>query len=310
MGATKKENGLQGGYFCKPQEKATASKAPADTEKSTSEVEGLSTADWKEKGNALFKAGEREAAIEAYSNGIQAGGGANNVENCALFSNRALCAQQLGRFQEAHADAEICVKLKPDFPKGYCRGAVALKSLGKPIEAYTFLDRAPPAIVMSNPELQALHKELKAAAAKEEEVRLAQMQGAERGKAEGNALFKKAQFEEALKAYTKGLEACTPEERVSELGIALLNNRAACNHQLSNYYLVKEDADEVLKLQPENLKARLRRMLALEPMDKLKQALEDARFILARDPQNDLANKVQHRLSKAVRDLEREEGKK
>merc|ERR1719487_1495081 len=104
---------------------------------------------------------------------------------------------------------------------------------------------------MSNTELEALHKELKQLAAAEEELRLSQMAGAERGKAEGNALFKKAQFEEALKAYTAGLEACTPEERVSELGIALLNNRAACNHQLSNYSLVIKDTNEVLKTDPE-----------------------------------------------------------
>ena len=90
--STKKENGLQGGYFCKPQEKplqmlykygstetgkvageaaadpteVTASEA-ADTKKSSSEVEGsLTAAAWKEKGNALFKAGKPEAAIEAY----------------------------------------------------------------------------------------------------------------------------------------------------------------------------------------------------------------------------------------------------
>ena len=97
--------------------------------------------------------------------------------------------------------------------------------------------------------------------------------------------------------------------RLSTWNLRRHQRKAACNHQLSNYSLVIKDADDVLKLQPGNLKARLRRMLALEPMDKLKPALEDARFVLARDPQNDLANKVQHRLSKAVRDMEREESK-
>lgn len=313
---TPQKKGMQGGYFNKPGEKADAKAATADrknavataaaADTSSSDVEGLSAAAWKEKGNAAFKAGKWEDAISAYTKGIQAGGGAENVENCALFSNRALCAQKLGKFEDALADAQVCVRLKPaDFPKGYCRGAMALRSLGRPIEAYAFLDKAPPAMLMSNAELGDLLKELKVAKEKEEEKRLAKMKGAERGKAEGNALFKKAQFEEALKAYTSGLEKCTAEERAGELGIALLNNRAACHHQLSNYSLVIKDADEVLKMQPDNLKARLRRMLALEPMDRLKLALEDARFILARDPRNDLANKVQHRLSKAVRDMEK-----
>lgn len=61
----------------------------------------------------------------------------------------------------------------------------------------------------------------------------------------------------------------------------------------------------MLRVQPENLKARLRRMLALEPMEKYREALADARFVLARDPTNDLANKLQHRLSRVVRDMDR-----
>jgi tetratricopeptide (TPR) repeat protein len=135
-------------------------------------VEGVNAAAWKERGNAAFKAGDHETAIAAYSKGIEAGNGAQNPENCALYSNRALCAQKLGRFEEATADAEICVALKPDFPKGYQRGAMALKGLGKPVEAYAFMDKAPPAMVMGNAEIGALHSELKAAAQKEEERRL------------------------------------------------------------------------------------------------------------------------------------------
>ena len=135
-------------------------------------VEGVNAAAWKERGNAAFKAGDHETAIAAYSKGIEAGSGAQNPEDCALYSNRALCAQKLGRFEEATADAEICVALKPDFPKGYQRGAMALKGLGKPVEAYAFMDKAPPAMVMGNAEIGALHSELKAAAQKEEERRL------------------------------------------------------------------------------------------------------------------------------------------
>lgn len=272
--------------------------------------EGLDAASWKDSGNAAFKAKDLPAAIRAYSKGIRAAGGAGATTPepaFALFSNRALCFQQLARFDAAVADAEACVKLKPDFFKGYLRGGLALKSLNKPIEAFAFMDRAPPGLVMSNAELHDLHKELQRLAHAEEERRLSEMTGPERGKTRGNALFKKAQFEEALSAYTEGIEALsTEEERVSELGLNLLNNRAACHHQLSNYSEVVRDTEAVLRVQPDNLKARLRRMLALEPMEKYREAMADARFVLSRDPANDLANKLQHRLSKVVRDMDRE----
>jgi stress-induced-phosphoprotein 1 len=288
----------------------------SEAEDENDDPEGIDVASWKAKGNAAFKAGDPAGAIVAYSKGIRAAGATSkgsavieeaHPEAFALFSNRALCAQQLGRFQAAAQDAEACVRLKPDFHKGYLRGGLALKSLGQPIEAFAFVDRAPPGLVMSNAELNALHEELQKSAAQEEERRLSEMSAPDQGKARGNALFKKAKFEEALKAYTAGYEACTEEERTAELGLNLLNNRAACHHQLSNYREVVRDTEMVLRVQPENLKARLRRMLALEPMEKYREAMADCRFVLSWDPQNDLANKMQHRLSKIVRDMDRSE---
>merc|ERR1719498_2272463 len=103
---------------------------------------------------------------------------------------------------------------------------------------------------MSNAELCTLHKELQSLAAAEEERRLSEMSFPEQGKTRGNALFKKAQFEEALNAYTSGIAACTEEEKGSELWLNLLNNRAACHHQLSNYRDVARDTESVLAKQP------------------------------------------------------------
>jgi len=286
--------------------------APCDTAVSTPEQEDADAQEaatksakaWKDEGNAAFKAKEVEKAIRLYSLGLLSGG-EKGEEACALFSNRALCEHQLGRYEEAVADAACAAELKPDFAKAYLRGGLALRQLGRCRDGFKFMEKAPTAVIMSNPEVGALHKELRGLAEEEEERELAKLEGPARGKARGDQFFKKARFEDAAHAYTDGIEACSEAERHSELGLALLNNRAACFHQLSDYSAVVRDAGEVLAWDPGNIKARLRRMLAYEPLEKYKAALEDARFVLMRDPRNDLANKIQHRLSKLVRELER-----
>jgi len=46
-------------------------------------------------------------------------------------------------------------------------------------------------------------------------------------------------------------------------------------------------------------------MLALEPLERLEAALQDAQEVLKQDPRHEMANKVQHRLGKLVRDMYR-----
>merc|ERR1711977_769058 len=122
-------------------------------------------------------------------------------------------------------------------------------------------------------------------------------------KEEGNALFKKGLFEQAVTKYSEIIEKFPNAE--PDLILAVRNNRAACNHQLSNFPAVVEDATWVLERDPENTKALVRRMIALEPLEKYERALEDARHILRHYPGHDVANKVQHRLSRLVREMNR-----
>merc|ERR1711972_982061 len=94
----------------------------------------------------------------------------------------------------------------------------------------------------------------------------------------------------------------------SALAIAARNGRAACRHQLSDYEAVVEDTSVVLKHDPLNITALTRRMLAFEPLEKYKAALADARVVLQQEPRHQVASKMQHRLGKLVRDLERDNG--
>jgi len=281
---------------------ATNVETTADTEDVTAkETEDanqtkLTAEEWRAKGNEAVKASQFEEGIRCYTAGL---GEASEAEATVLLhSNRSLCFHKLGRQQEAVEDAKRCVALKPDFIKGYLRGATALKAAASYEEALAFLKRCPP-----NDEAASLVGELRPLAEEAEKQRLANLSGVERLKEEGNVLFKKALFEQALEKYSKALEQC--EDEASSAALVLRNNRAACSHQLSDFGSVARDACFVLKHDPNNMKALVRRMLAYEPLEKYEAALEDARAVLRQDPRHEAANKVQHRLGKLVRDLQR-----
>merc|ERR1712187_489009 len=163
--------------------------------------------------------------------------------------------------------------LRPDFVKGFLRGAMCLRELKRPQEALDFLKKSP-----KNDEIEQLAAKLRPEAEAAEKKRIAALSGPERLKEEGNALYKKGNFEQALEEYKKALKACKdPKE---DMAIAIHNNMAGCYQQLSDFRGVVDETNFVLEHQPDNVKALLRRMLALEPLEKYEQALADARLVL------------------------------
>lgn len=251
--------------------------------------------EWKARGNEAVKAGDYASAFESYSAGLAA-----EPDHAILLSNRALCSRKLGRLEEALIDAERCTTLRPDFIKGFCRGAMVLRDLRRPCEALNLLRKAP-----HNDEVEKLSAEVRPEAEAAEALRIASLSGAEKRKEEGNAFFKKGLIDQALSAYDEALDLCS--DLTGELSLTIRNNRANCHHQLSNYEAVIAETSFVLEHQPNNLKALIRRMVALEPLEKYERALEDARHVLRHAPGNEVANRLQHRLGKLVRDKHREQ---
>jgi tetratricopeptide (TPR) repeat protein len=80
----------------------------------------------KDQGNAAFKAKDYERAIEMYTNAI-----AGDPNDAKLFSNRSACNLALGNAKKAFEDADRCVVLDKEWPKGYYRAGRALLLLGK-----------------------------------------------------------------------------------------------------------------------------------------------------------------------------------
>jgi hypothetical protein len=57
--------------------------------------------------------------------------------NATLYSNRSFCHQKIGGARDALVDANACISLQPDWPKGYYRKGAALMSLK--VRWYNFL---------------------------------------------------------------------------------------------------------------------------------------------------------------------------
>lgn len=80
----------------------------------------MSAADWKEKGNTFLKNKEYEEALKCYTEAVQA-----DPADHIHYSNRSVCFYNMGNFEKALEDADECIKIKPDWGKGYLRKGMA-----------------------------------------------------------------------------------------------------------------------------------------------------------------------------------------
>uniref|UniRef100_A0A7S2Z7J5 Uncharacterized protein n=1 Tax=Chloropicon laureae TaxID=464258 RepID=A0A7S2Z7J5_9CHLO len=96
--------------------------------------ENVSVDELKAEGNAFYKQGKYLKAAASYSKAIK-----KDKDNGVLYSNRSAALLQLNKVSKAIADAEECIRLKPDWEKGYFRKGNAyetLKKTGEALEAY------------------------------------------------------------------------------------------------------------------------------------------------------------------------------
>ncbi|WZN66970.1 hypothetical protein HKI87_17g85420 [Chloropicon roscoffensis] len=90
----------------------------------------MSAEDLKQEGNALYKQGLYLKAAATYTSAIKL-----DKNNGVLYSNRSAALLQLNKVTKAMADAEECIRLKPDWEKGYFRKGNAFETLAKTEEA-------------------------------------------------------------------------------------------------------------------------------------------------------------------------------
>lgn len=253
----------------------------------------------KNEGNEYFKVGDYPRAVASYSEAIDL-----QPTNAVLYSNRSAAYAGMSKWTEAAEDGKRCVELDPTFVKGYHRAGNAMLKT-KDLKAGIALVEKGLAHGPGNADLLAVLDQMKREFAAAERIRLSSLGREEMLKEEANKLFQAARFEDAIAKYTQAADAVS--DKTSPLYLTILNNRAACHQQLSNFPAVVEDTSHVIEHDPHNVKALLRRGLAFEGLERYRSALADIRAVLAIDPSMDIANKAQHRIGAAVRQLKKGE---
>lgn len=101
---------------------------------STDEERAAKVEELKKKGNGAYSAKQFQEAINYYTAAINL-----DDKNYVLFSNRCAAFVGLDLYEQALADADSCIRIKPDWAKGHGRRAGALFSLerfGEAVQAY------------------------------------------------------------------------------------------------------------------------------------------------------------------------------
>ncbi|KAK9903222.1 hypothetical protein WJX75_000014 [Coccomyxa subellipsoidea] len=93
----------------------------------------------REAGNQAFKEQKYPEAVKHYTEALARGPPEVNADAHKLFSNRAACYTKLGAWNDGLKDAEECIRLAPDFAKGYSRKGhlqFFMKEYEKALETY------------------------------------------------------------------------------------------------------------------------------------------------------------------------------
>ncbi|CAD5124204.1 DgyrCDS12504 [Dimorphilus gyrociliatus] len=115
-------------------------------------------------------------------------------------------------------------------------------------------------------------------------------------KEEGNDLFKKEQYKEAVKLYTKVIE----DENGVEQKLACFKNRAACYLKLDKYEKAVKDCNEALKLQGNDAKALFRRCQSYLALEKYEDSYKDAMLLLKVEPKNSAIQPILRKLNPII----------
>ncbi|XP_062976599.1 tetratricopeptide repeat protein 1 [Elgaria multicarinata webbii] len=117
-------------------------------------------------------------------------------------------------------------------------------------------------------------------------------------KEEGNEQFKKGEYKEAEDSYAKALQVC-PACCSTDRSI-LYSNRAAARMKQDKKETAISDCSKALELNPNYMKALLRRAELYEKTEKLDEALEDYKNLLEKDPSIHQAREACMRLPKQI----------
>lgn len=234
--------------------------------------------------------------------------GLNDLEGCIKTLESGLA------IQSSNPDLKKMKKDIAELQRGeqvaaYCRKADEQMQSADIAGAYKTLELAS-RLDAGNPDIERMMAKVKPRYEKMEAQRKAGLSGAEVHKEKGDEKYKAANFEGAVEEYTKCLDDLKKEgKELSELALKAHSNRAACYKQVSNFDGTIEDCTAVLEIDPENVKALIRRAQAFEGLERYRFALQDVKQVLGMPYHKvgkqkfELCNMMQHRLQRTVNQL-------
>ncbi|CAL0328096.1 unnamed protein product [Lupinus luteus] len=116
------------------------------------EEKGSIATSLKDQGNEFFKSGKYLKAAALYTQAIK-----KDPSNPTLYSNRAAAFLQLDKLSKALDDAEMTIKLKPEWEKGYFRKGSILEAMKRYDDALAAFQIA----LQYNPKSQEVSKKIK-----------------------------------------------------------------------------------------------------------------------------------------------------
>lgn len=281
------------------------------------------------EGNAHFRAGRFERAVEAYARALEL-----CPEDARLSSNRSACYSRLGRPEAALADAEAAIAAAPTWFKGHFRKARLLEARGDwdaVVEAYEIAAerclrreerakarqhlaaaRARHAAVQQVRDMPAAFSEdllkehwegrLMAGGADLEADQCAeQLQRVEAAKAEGNSAVAQGRWQEAAASYQRGLQLvrfcpAAPSREQAVVEAALLANLALAELRMGQPAEAVRHSRAVLALDPRSIKARFRLATAMGELGESEAALQEVEVALALEPSDAAVLALRRRL--------------
>lgn len=234
----------------------------------------------------------------------------NNLSECIKTLESGLAVQsanadlkkmkkEVTELQRAEQVANYCSQAKEQAQNGDVGGAYKTLELASRLDA-------------GNAEIESLMSKIKPKWEAQEKKRKAGLSTTEKYKEKGDEMYKNAQFENAVAEYTKCIDALKKEGKGdSELALKAYSNRAACNKQISHFDGTIEDCTAVLEIDPENVKALIRRAQAFEGVERYRFALQDVKTVLTMPYHKvgkanfELCNGMQHRLQRTVAQLKK-----
>ncbi|CAN9514054.1 unnamed protein product [Ophioblennius macclurei] len=105
----------------------------------------------KQEGNDFVKKGQYQEALGKYTECLKL-----KPQECAIYTNRALCYVKLERFAEAKQDCDAALKLEPSNKKAFYRRALANKGLKDYLACSADLQE----VLQQDPNVQEAEKEL------------------------------------------------------------------------------------------------------------------------------------------------------